>query len=182
MQITGMIFYTCGKTDDVSQRDKQEGFVMVNSDATLRMYLQYYEKEINLTKLAEKAYREASVRCSASVQDIQVYVKPEDGRAYYVANGGFQSFVNLWDSDRDISDCELSGEINLMNGVKHRLIFEYRGHQCDCDSIIDRVVEKFTNIHAMKTMHEIEIYIRQEHEAAYYVIDGRYTGSVSMFA
>ena len=27
---------------------------MVNSDATLRVYLQYYEKEINLTRLVEK--------------------------------------------------------------------------------------------------------------------------------
>lgn len=155
---------------------------MISSDATLRMYLQYYEKEINLTKLAEKALREASVRCSVPVQDIQVYVKPEDGRAYYVVNGGFQSFVNLWDSDRDISANRLSGEINWMNGVKHRLIFEYRGHQCDCDSIIERVIEKYTNIHSGKKMHEMEIYIRQEHEAAYYVIDGRHTGSVSMFA
>ncbi len=155
---------------------------MVKSDATLRMYLQYYEKEINLTKLAEKAYQEASIRSSVPVQNIQVYVKPEDGRAYYVVNGGFQSFVNLWDSDRDICDSELSGEINWLNGTTHRLIFEYRGHQCDCDSIIDRVVEKFTNIHSDKKMHEIEIYIRQEHEAAYYVIDSRHTGSVSMFA
>lgn len=155
---------------------------MVKSDATLRMYLQYYEKEINLTKLAEKAYQEASIRSSVPVQNIQVYVKPEDGRAYYVVNGGFQSFVNLWDSDRDIYDSELSGEINWLNGTTHRLIFEYRGHQCDCDSIIDRVVEKFTNIHSDKKMREIEIYIRQEHEAAYYVIDGRHTGSVSMFA
>ena len=155
---------------------------MVKSDATLRMYLQYYEKEINLTKLAEKAYQEASIRSSVPVQNIQVYVKPEDGRAYYVVNGGLQSFVNLWDSDRVMCDSELSGEINWLNGTTHRLIFEYRGHQCDCDSIIDRVVEKFTNIHSDKKMHEIEIYIRQEHEAAYYVIDGRHTGSVSMFA
>lgn len=153
---------------------------MMNSDATLRMYLQYYEKEINLTRLAEKAYREASVRCSVPIQNMQVYIKPEDGRAYYVVNGGFQSFVNLWDSNRDSNDCGLSGEISWMDGVTH-MIFEYRGHQCDCDSIIDRVVEKFTNIHSVKKVHEIEIYIRQEHEAAYYVIDGRHTGSVSMF-
>lgn len=153
---------------------------MMNSDATLRMYLQYYEKEINLTKLAEKAYREASARCSGPIQNMQVYIKPEDGRAYYVVNGGFQSFINLWDSNRDGSDRGLSGEISWMDGVTH-MIFEYRGHQCDCDSVIDRVVEKFTNIHSVKKVHEIEIYIRQEHEAAYYVIDGRHTGSVSMF-
>lgn len=155
---------------------------MVNSDATLRVYLQYYEKEINLTRLVEKAYHEASVKCSEPVRKVEVYVKPEDGRAYYVANGGFQSFVNLWDSDRDVYDCsELSGEINWNSDVEHRLIFEYRGQQCDCDSIIDHVVEKYTNIHSVKSLHEIEVYVRQEHEAAYYVINGRHTGSVSMF-
>lgn len=156
---------------------------MVNLDATLRIYLQYYEKEINLTRLVEKAYHEGSARCSVPVQEIEVYVKPEDGRAYYVVNHGVQSYVNLWDSERDIYDCsELSGEINWHNKVMHRLIFEYRGQQCDCDSIIERVVEKFTNIHSEKMLQEVEIYVRQEHEAAYYVINGRHTGSVSMFA
>lgn len=156
---------------------------MVNLDATLRIYLQYYEKEINLTRIMEKAYQEGSVRSAVPVEEIEVYVKPEDGRAYYVANNGFQSYVNLWDSERDVYDCsELSGEINWHSKVKHRLIFEYRGQQCDCDSIIERVVEKFTNIHSLKLLEEVEIYVRQEHEAAYYIVNGRYTGSVSMFA
>mgnify|MGYP001122427542 FL=1 len=97
---------------------------MVNLDATLRIYLQYYVKEINLTRLVEKAYHEGSARCSVPVQEIEVYVKPEDGRAYYVVNHGVQSYVNLWDCYRDIYDwCELSGEINWHNKVMHRLIF-----------------------------------------------------------
>ena len=44
-----------------------------------------------------------------------------------------------------------------------------------------KVVEKFANIYSVKTLQEIEIYVRQEHEAGYYVINGRHTGSVSMF-
>lgn len=156
---------------------------MINSDATIRIYLQYYEKEINLTRLVEKAQHEAGIRCSGPIQSIAVYVKPEDGKAYYVVNGGFQSFVNLWDSERDVYDSSaLSGEINWQSEMERRLIFEYRGQQCDCDSIIDRVVEKYANVHSVKSMQEMEIYIRQEHEAAYYVINGRHTGSVSMFA
>ena len=156
---------------------------MVNSDATIRMYLQYYEKEINLTRLVEKAQHEASIRCSGPIHSVAVYVKPEDGRAYYVVNGGFQSFVNLWDSERDIYDSSaLIGEINWHSEMERTLIFEYRGQQCDCDSIIERVMEKYTNIHSVKSVKEIEIYIRQEHEADYYVINGRHTGSVSMFA
>ncbi len=156
---------------------------MIDSDATLRMYLQYYEKEINLTRLVEKAYHEGSIRCAEPVRKIEVYVKPEDGKAYYVANREIQSYVNLWDSERDVYDCrELSGEISWNSDVEHRLIFEYRGRQCDCDNIINRVVEKYTGIYSSATLQEIEIYVRQEHEAAYYVINGRHTGSVSMFA
>lgn len=156
---------------------------MVNLDATIRIYLQYYEKEINLTRLVEKAYQEGNARNAVPVNEIEVYVKPEDGKAYYVVNRGFQSYVNLWDSDRDIYDCkELSGEINWHSKVKYQLIFEYRGQQCDCDSIIERVVDKFTNIYPVEMLEEMEVYVRQEHEAAYYVINGRHTGSVSMFA
>ena len=156
---------------------------MVNPDATLRMYLQYYEKEINLTRLVEKAYNEGTVQCTEPVREIEVYVKPEDGRAYYVANSEVQSYVNLWDSKRDTYESKpLSGEISWNSEVKHRLIFEYRGKQCDCDSIIERVVEKYKSIYAGERLREMEIYIRQEHEAAYYVIDGRHTVSVSMFA
>ena len=156
---------------------------MVNLDATLRMYLQYYEKEINLTRLVEKAYHEGSVRCAEPLKEIEVYIKPEDGRAYYVANREIQSYVNLWDSKHDVYDSsELSGEISWNSKVERRLIFEYRGRQCDCDSIINRVEEKYKAIHSSAAIHEVEIYVRQEHEAAYYVINGRHTGSVSMFA
>lgn len=156
---------------------------MVNADTTLRLYLQYYEKEINLTRIMEKAYHEGSVRMEKPVTELEVYVKPEDGKAYYVANRKIQSYVNLWDSDRDLCDSsELSGEINWHSDVRHKLIFEYRGRQCDCDSIINRVEEKFVNIYSSKQLQEVEIYVRQEYETAYYVIDGRHTGSVSMFA
>lgn len=156
---------------------------MITVDATLRIYLQYYEKEINLTRLVEKAYQEGSTRFEKPLKAIEVYVKPEDGKAYYVVNSELESYVNLWDSANDICDSqELSGELNWHSEVQRRLIFEYRGRQCDCDSIIDRVLDKFMYIHAAKPLHEIEIYVRQEHETAYYVINGRYTGSVSMFA
>lgn len=156
---------------------------MVNSDATLRIYLQYYEKEINLTKIMEKAYIDGSSRLGEPVAELDVYVKPEDGRAYYVANGKYEYHVNLWDSDKDnYNGNRLSGEISCQSDVKRRLVFEYRGRQCDWDSIIDRAVEKFVNIYTAKKLQEVEIYVRQEVETAYYVINGRHTGSVAMFA
>ncbi len=156
---------------------------MVNSDVTLRIYLQYYEKEINLTRLVEKAFRDGCARTSEPIRRLEVYVKPEDGRAYYVADKRLESYVNLWDSDRDISSSsELSGEITWYSEVERRLIFEYRGRQCDCDSIIDRIFKKYSSVHSEKSLQEVEIYVRQEHETAFYVINGRHTGSVSMFA
>lgn len=156
---------------------------MVNSDATLRIYLQYYEREINLTRMMEKAYIDGSSRLGEPVTELEVYVKPEDGKAYYVANNKYEYYVNLWDSDKDIyNGNKLSGEISWYSDVKRRLIFEYRGRQCDGDSIIDRAVEKFVSIHTAKKLQEVEIYVRQEFETAYYVINGRHTGSVAMFA
>lgn len=156
---------------------------MVTTNATLRIYLQYYEKEINLTRLVEKAYQEGQATYEKLVEEIAVYVKPEDGKAYYVVNNEYASDVNLWDSESDICDSSgLSGALDWNSPVERKLIFEYRGRQCDCDSIINRVMDKFNHIHSDRKLQELEVYVRQEHETAYYVINGRYTGSVSMFA
>ncbi len=156
---------------------------MVNSDATLRIYLQYYEREINLTRMMEKAYIDGTARLGGPVTELAVYVKPEDGKAYYVANGKYEYYVNLWDSDKDLyNGNKLSGEISWYTDVKSRLVFEYRGRQCDGDSIIDRAVEKFVSIYTADKLQEVEIYVRQESETAYYVINGRHTGSIAMFA
>ncbi len=155
---------------------------MLKSDATVRIYLQYYEKEINLTRIVKKAYLDGNAQAVQPVREMTVYVKPEDERAYYVMDGKFSSYVNLWDSDRDIKKgSELSGEINWHSEVKRRLIFEYRGRQCDCDGIINRILDKYAHIHLEKNLQEIEIYVRQEDETAYYVVDGRHTGAVPMF-
>ncbi len=156
---------------------------MISLDATFRIYLQYYEKEINLTRISEKAYLDGGTRMGEPVNDLEVYVKPEDGRAYYVMNGRYEHYVNLWDSDTDIcSSSELSGQITSNSEIQRRLIFEYRGKQCDCDNIIERIREKFINTYPDDVIGEMEIYVRQEHETAYYVINRKYMGSVSMFA
>ena len=140
---------------------------MVISNATLRIYLQYYEKEINLTRMMDKAYIDATARLKDPITELEVYIKPEDGKAYYVANGKYEYYVNLWDSDKDSHNgSKLSGEISWYSDVKSRLIFEYRGRQCDGDSIINRTVEKFVSIHTAKKLQEVEIYVRQEHETA----------------
>ena len=157
---------------------------MLNSDATLRMYLQYYEREISLSRIMAKAYMEASAKIVEPVEVLEVYVKPEDGKAYYVANSKFECHVNLWDSKKDISwreKDELSADISLAPAqYERKLIFEYRGHQCDCKNIINRCVEKFLNIFSAKQLEEVEIYLKVEDGAAYYVINGKYTGSVPL--
>ena len=157
---------------------------MLKSDATLRMYLQYYEREISLSRILAKAYVEATARIVEPVEALEVYVKPEDGKAYYVANSKYECHVNLWDSRQDISwkeKEELSSDISFTTTQYHRkLIFEYRGHQCDCRDIINRCVEKFLKIYSAKQLEEVEIYLKVEDGAAYYVINGRYTGSVPL--
>lgn len=157
---------------------------MKNTDATLRVYLQYYEREISLSRVMAKAYREASARIVEPVEHLAVYVKPEDGKAYYVANEKFECHVNLWDSKQDISWSEkeeLSSEISLVDDSLHRrMVFEYRGHQCECWDIIRRCIDKFLKIYSAKELEEVEIYVKVEDGAAYYVINGRYTGSVPL--
>jgi len=155
---------------------------MKNSFGTLNVYLQYYEKEIHLTRILQKAYEDASERILDPVTELEVYIKTEDGKAYYVANGKYECHVNLWDSQNDYCDASrITGEISWKSNIDRRLIFEYRGKQCDCNQVIDRAVEKFVKIHTERELEDVEIYVRQEDETAYYVINGKYTGSVPMY-
>ena len=68
---------------------------MLKSDATVRIYLQYYEKEINLTRIVKKAYLDGNAQAVQPVREMTVYVKPEDERAYYVMDGKFSSYVKI---------------------------------------------------------------------------------------
>lgn len=60
--------------------------------------LQYREYEVNMDDVVErvKAHYVAKGHKRESIEDLQVYVKPEDFTAYYVINDGIVGKVNLF--------------------------------------------------------------------------------------
>lgn len=64
------------------------------------MILQFGDNEISVTAISEKvkqSYKESG--CKEELKEIRIYVKPEDNRAYYVANGEIQGSVELVPAD-----------------------------------------------------------------------------------
>ena len=51
------------------------------------VYVQFGENETDVAALIEAAKADYSVANSAAAKDIKLYIKPEDGMAYYVING-----------------------------------------------------------------------------------------------
>ncbi|MDE6844511.1 MAG: hypothetical protein K2J99_01910 [Lachnospiraceae bacterium] len=62
------------------------------------VFLQYREYEVNMEAVADrvKAHYYAKGHPSGSIEDMQIYVKPEDFTAYYVINDGVVGKVNLF--------------------------------------------------------------------------------------
>lgn len=67
-------------------------------EVTPEVVLQYREYEVNMDDVVSrvKAHYVAKGHKEASIEDIQVYVKPEDFTAYYVINDGIVGKVNLF--------------------------------------------------------------------------------------
>lgn len=53
---------------------KTNVFVEVNAD------------QYNMTEVMDKAMAACKKECKGAIKNLNVYVKPEDGKAYYVAN------------------------------------------------------------------------------------------------
>lgn len=62
------------------------------------VFLQYREYEVNMEAVTDrvKAHYYAKGHPVGSIEDIQIYVKPEDFTAYYVINDGVVGKVNLF--------------------------------------------------------------------------------------
>ena len=54
----------------------------------MKIVLESSGKQYDLEKLAENAKKDYKANNKAALKDINVYVKPEDGKVYYAANGG----------------------------------------------------------------------------------------------
>ncbi len=64
------------------------------------MILQFGENEVSVAAISEKvkqSYKESG--SNEELKEVRIYVKPEDNRAYYVANGEIQGSVELVTAD-----------------------------------------------------------------------------------
>ena len=67
----------------------------VAKDAKAEVILQYAGNEIKMAEVLAAAKKDFAANNKASLKTITLYVKPEDGAAYYVANGDITGKVNL---------------------------------------------------------------------------------------
>ena len=67
-------------------------------DVSPEVFLQYREYEVNMETVTErvKAHYYAKGHPNGSIEDMQIYVKPEDFTAYYVINDGVVGKVSLF--------------------------------------------------------------------------------------
>lgn len=68
----------------------------VQTEPTEDIVLQFGENEVSITAISDKvkqSYQEGGNE--GELKDIKIYVKPEDNRAYYVANGEIEGSVEL---------------------------------------------------------------------------------------
>ena len=83
------------KKNDDGKQGKQTA---LKHETTPEVFLQYREYEVTMEAVTErvKAHYYAKGYKEGSIEDIQIYVKPEDFTAYYVINDGIVGKVNLF--------------------------------------------------------------------------------------
>lgn len=67
----------------------------VAKEAKAEVVLQYAGNEIKMAEVLAAAKKDFAANNKAALKTITLYVKPEDGAAYYVANGDITGKVNL---------------------------------------------------------------------------------------
>ena len=70
----------------------------VKKEIETEVILQYRDYEVNMDAVTErvKSYYNAKGFKADSIENMQIYVKPEDFTAYYVINDGVVGKVNLF--------------------------------------------------------------------------------------
>ena len=56
--------------------------------AKVVVYLEVADQKYDMAEVSEKAKADFEANHNEKLNDIKVYVKPEDGKAYYTANDG----------------------------------------------------------------------------------------------
>lgn len=65
------------------------------AEPVMELYVQYHGKQIDEKALLERVMQDCSEQ-KIKVEDIKLYVKPEDNACYYVANGNVAGKVGLY--------------------------------------------------------------------------------------
>ena len=65
------------------------------AEAKVEVYLQFGDREVRVDEIMKAAQEDFHGKDSAAIQSVQLYLKPEDCAAYYVANGAFSGKVAM---------------------------------------------------------------------------------------
>lgn len=86
------------RADVKSSADEKQVEAAPVPETTPEVFLQYREYEVTIEAVTErvKAHYYAKGYKKGTIEDIQIYVKPEDFTAYYVINDGVVGKVNLF--------------------------------------------------------------------------------------
>ena len=83
------------KAEDAVATVAKKATKAVAKDAKAEVVLQFAGNEIKMVDVLDAAKKDFAANNKVALKTITLYVKPEDGAAYYVANGDITGKVNL---------------------------------------------------------------------------------------
>lgn len=83
------------KAEDAVATVAKKATKAVAKEAKAEVVLQFAGNEIKMVDVLDAAKKDFAANNKAALKSITLYVKPEDGAAYYVANGDITGKVNL---------------------------------------------------------------------------------------
>lgn len=140
-------------------------------------FVQYYGNEANLSNILKAVRADYDSHENSLPVQLNVYIKVEDGMAYYVADNDYQGKVGMWNSrvlSSDEPEMDLTGSDNVE--------FQYKGKSVEAGTILGRIKEKMHVTNPDLKIFKLEIYVKIEDETAYYLANDGISGKVSMFS
>lgn len=83
------------KKEPAAKKTTSEKKSTVKVEPDMELFVQYHGKQIDEKSLVEKVMHDCKEQ-KIKVQDIKLYVKPEENACYYVANGNVAGKVDLY--------------------------------------------------------------------------------------
>lgn len=142
------------------------------------LIIQYYGKEMNVAELMNQ------VKASANTlnQNLEVYIKVEDNRAYYVVDGQSDSGkVELWNgtvSNSESYDLDAPGSQNIY--------FQFRGKEVKLSDMLaninDAIKKAAVSDKGLEQIDKLELYVKFEDETVYYLVNNSIDKKIGMFS